>query len=206
MVKKKARFLHSVKTDLCVCIICFIQWYFTYTHTPSGEKQTIDTSVCTHVCIYSCIHMFFPHSLFFSILGELYSRKGKKNHCPLSNMYTFYPCNMSQMILWLNPGKNVKNAWLDTCFSRKNTTLLINCSTWKSLFDMMYIFVSAWDEILFGAKLSLAWRERWTDSPSWAPRPSGTRSPRWRKTNPPVPPLSGFVRLSTDWPWSWEAC
>ena len=94
--------------------------------------------------IYIHIHAFL-YSLFFPILMELYSRKEKKKSLPLSDMYTFYPCNMFKMILWLNPGKNVKNAWLDTCFSSKNTALLINCSIWKSLFDMMYIFVLAWD-------------------------------------------------------------
>lgn len=84
---------------------------------------------------------------------------------------------MSKMILWLNPGKNVKNAWLDACSSSKNTTVLINCSTWRSLFNMMYIFVLAWDYILFGSKFSLAFRESLTDWIIWAFRPSSACSP-----------------------------
>lgn len=38
---------------------------------------------------------------------------------PLSDMYTFYPCSMSMMVLWLNPGKNVKNVWLELPFPVK---------------------------------------------------------------------------------------
>lgn len=141
---------------VCVCVgvwrVCFIN-----IHTLH-EKNKLYTHPYTHICahryVYThtytlCVFMCV-RSLFFHILRGLYSRKEKKC-CPLSDMYTFYPCNMSKMIWWLNPGKNVKNAWLDTRLSSKNITLLINCSTWRSLFDMMYIFVLAWDQILFGS-------------------------------------------------------
>lgn len=107
----------------------------------------------THVCMYI---VCFPH------FRELTAEK-KKCCCPLSDVYTFHPRNMSKMILWLNPGKNVKNAWLDTCFSSKNTTVLINCSTWRSLFNMMYSFVLAWDynpvwiQVFLGFQSKLNW-------------------------------------------------
>lgn len=52
-----------------------------------------------------------------------------KNCCPLSDVHTFHTCNMSKLILWLNPGKNAKNAWLEAYFSSKNTTWLIKCGT-----------------------------------------------------------------------------
>lgn len=67
----------------------------------------------------------------------------KQNCCPLSDVHTFHTCNMSKVILWLNPGKNAKNAWLEAYFSSKNTTWLINCSTWRRLFNMKCIFFSS---------------------------------------------------------------
>lgn len=115
-------------TSVFICL-CFV--LHTQVHTSWGGKQT--THRCARVCVCVC-----------SLLSPSanYTEEKKKYHCPLSDMYTFHPCDMSKLILWLNPGKNVKNAWLDTRFSSKNTTVLINCSTWRRLFNTMYIFVS----------------------------------------------------------------
>lgn len=135
---------------ICMCVFVLYSLFYTCVRMPLGWKTNyihtyIYTHLCTHVCTYTHIRVFSPIVCFSPSTGSYTAEKNKKKHCPLSDMYTFYPCNMSQMILWLNPGKNVRNAWPDTHFSSKNTTSLINCSTWRSLFNMMYIFVLAWD-------------------------------------------------------------
>lgn len=123
--------------------------FYIHTYTPCVGKQTIPANIFIHKYVYVhasiygiCVCICVWVHLFFFSLGS-YTIKRKK-------MLPFirckhYPCNISNMILWLNPGKNVKNARLTTCFSSKNTTVLINCSTWRRLFNMMYIFVLVWD-------------------------------------------------------------
>lgn len=147
-------------------------------------------------------------------------------------MYTLHPCNMSTMIFWLNPGKNVKNAWLDTCFSNKNTALLMNCSTWRRLFIKMYISVLVWGQSLLGCKFALAcrasraayaiWSRGSCSGVTWegdqgavplhmtqSQGPAGSRiSRRFLNTATTAAkvnspvPLSGLLILSKDWPWS----
>lgn len=87
-----------------------------------------------------------------------------KNCCPLSDVHTFHTCNMSKVILWLNPGKNAKNAWLEAYFSSKNTTWRINCGTWKRLFNMKWFFffssrpkTCVWIYVFFGLRHQFDW-------------------------------------------------
>lgn len=133
---------HTCKEMMVGACVCSCAWahIVLYTHSSWGGKQAI--------YIYTQYAKLYTHILICVLCVYLVSLKklySKKKNIAFYQICTHFTLAMSTMILWLNPGKNVKNAWPDARFSSKNTTVLMNCGTWRHLFNMRYIFVLARD-------------------------------------------------------------
>lgn len=151
--------------------------YFIYTFSMKGENKA-------HTCRNMCF--MFVTRLYFSSSGihqtpPLQKKHVKTPHCPLSDMYPFYPCSMTT-VLWLNPRKNAKNAWPDMCFPSTNRAPLWPAALGDA-FSTWCIFVGGRGESLLGCWFSLArgegptnwvmptlrpginWKDKWSAPP-----------------------------------------
>lgn len=133
--------------------MCFIL----YTHSPwEGKIKQIHVETCVLCLWLGCI---FPPLGF---TRHPPPQNVKTPHCPLSAMYPFYPCSMTTTVLWLNPRKNAKNAWPDTCFPSTNRAPLWPAALGDA-FSTWCIFVGGRGESLLGCWFSLARGEGPTD-------------------------------------------
>lgn len=128
--------------------MCFIS----YTHSPwRGKIRHIHVGTCV-LCLW--LGCTFP-PLGFTRCPPLQKKHVKTPHCPLSDMYPFYPCSMTTTVLWLNPRKNAKNAWPDMCFPSTNRAPLWPAALGDA-FSTWCIFVGGRGESLLGCWFSLA--------------------------------------------------
>lgn len=145
--------------------MCFIL----YTYSPWGENKA---HTCRNMRFMFVTRLYFSSSGIHQTPPPQKKKHVKTAHCLLSDMYSFYPCSMTTMVLWLNPRKNAKNAWPDMCFPSTNRAPLWPAALGDA-FSTWCIFVGGRGKSLLGCWFSLAQGKGPTD---WAMQACGRGS------------------------------